>query len=136
MSLHQGAALALDTADEVKGVWLAIPRDMAACAENIVLAGDARAPNLWRTISAERGVTTGHVAGGGLTALSDFGIAISLYPHTRVISVRVIAAPAWRGQRMWDGAQIERLRIASTLWPLVAAAARDCNLSTYQRSAR
>ncbi len=136
--MHSNAATVLPlTADAaVEGVWLAIPRDKPACAASIVLAGDPRAPNLWRSISAEHGLTTGHVAGGGLTALSDFGIAVSLYPHTKVISVRVIASPAWRGQRVWAGALIERLRIASTLWPLVATAARSCNLQTYQRGGR
>lgn len=136
MSTNAAAALPLAADDRVEGVWLAIPRAKSARAENIVLAGDPRAPGLWRSISAEHGLTTGHVAGGGLTALSDFGIAVSLYPHTKVISVRVVASPAWRGQRVWAGALIERLRIASTFWPLVAAAARSCNLQTYQRGGR
>lgn len=130
------AALALSAADRVPGVWLAVPRGLLARAEHIVLAGDPRAPDAWRTISAEHGLVTGRVSAGGLTPLSDFGIAVSLYPHTKVISVRVVGSPAWRGQRVWGGPLIERLRIASTLWPLVSAAARECNLHTYQRGSR
>lgn len=129
--------LTLPLEAQLTGPWLAIPNGAPARIGFLALVGDPALPGRWRSIDAEQPIQTGPTAPHArLTPLSDFGIACQLYPHTRVLSVRVVGSPAWKHQRAWDGAMVERVRIPAALWPLVAAAARDCNLQTYQRGGR
>ncbi|HRE44064.1 MAG TPA: hypothetical protein PKY87_08845 [Terricaulis sp.] len=129
--------LTLPAEAAITGPWLAIPSGAPARVGFLALVGDPALQGRWRSIDAEQPIQTGPTAPAAkLTPLSDFGIACQLYPHTRVLSVRVVASPAWKHQRAWDGALVERVRVPAPLWPLVAAAARDCNLQTYQRGGR
>lgn len=116
------------------GPWLAIPADARAEIGAIVLAGDPRAPKLWRRLDADRPTSHGEIAGARLTPLSDFGVFCTLYPHSRVLSVWVDGISRARrfgpnaGEHWpWEGKRCDRIRIARGAVELLKAAVADCN---------
>jgi hypothetical protein len=130
------AAAPLTLTRRFDGPWLAIRRVSVAEIHSIVLAGDPRAPDIWRRIDADQPVETGRVAEAQLTPLADFGVFCSLYPHSRVLSVyRATISRAHRpglpsghgAHWPWEGKRCDRIKIERSMWDLVAAAAKDCN---------
>lgn len=116
------------------GPWLAVRDATPAEAASIVLAGDERCPDIWRRIDAEQEVLTGSVRDGHLTPLRDFGVACTIYPHSRVLSIyRVTLSRARRfghpagGIVCWEGERVQRVKFPRTLVEQLKAAVKDCN---------
>jgi hypothetical protein len=116
------------------GPWLAIRHGDTAEITSLVIAGDPRAPKLWRRIDADQPVETGNIETARLTPLSDFAVLCSLYPHSRVLSVWMGGISRAKrfghtagGHWPWEGARCDRIKVPRNLWDLVAAAAKDCN---------
>lgn len=118
----------------VDGPWLAVRAATPAEAASIVLVGDERCPDIWRRIDADQPVLTGDIRDGHLTPLRDFGVACTLYPHSRVLSVyRVTLSRARRfghpagGIVCWEGERVQRLKFPRTIVEQLKAAVKDCN---------
>lgn len=122
------------------GPWLGVPSAAIPEAASVVLAGDPKAPGIWRSIDCDAPITTGPIETARLIPLADFTIGVTLYKHTRVISLvkRGISRARRHGHPAggavdWAGPRVERIRIARTLWPLVEEAAKDCNMALVAR---
>lgn len=128
------AAAALVLTDRLDGPWLGIRHGASAEASAIVLAGDPRAPRAWRRIDAGQPMETGSLDSVGVTPLSAFGVSVTLYAKTRVLSVwrhgrsfaRQYGHPAG-GVWEWAGQKVDRIRIERGIIDLVAIAAKQCN---------
>lgn len=117
-----------------EGPWLAIRHGSLAVSESIVLVGDPRAPGMWRRVNAAAPAEVGRIENTQLTPLSDFGVSVTLYSHSRVLSVwrsGLSRAKRYHTREHWDweGARIERLRVerSPAIVDLLRDAARDCN---------
>lgn len=138
MNMQSSAQVApLTLTERVKGPWLAIRAGQPAEARSIVLVSeDECGRSIWRAIDIEAPALAGFTFGHCLTALADFGISVTMYRHTRVLSV-------WRSGRSrarfhnhpagglvhWAGPDCDRIKLPhlhSTL-EAIADAARDCN---------
>lgn len=134
------APLALKARDRIDGPWLAVLADKPPEAAAVVLCGDPRAPQTWRSLDDDAPLRVGRAAHASLIALSDFAVACTLYPHSRVVALVKSGISRARRQGLrhaepiqWAGARVERIRVARSLWPLVAAAAKDNNLALIAR---
>jgi len=124
----------LTLTNRVRGPWLAIPHDAEAGVASIVLAGDERCPDMWRRVDAGQPVAAGKINGAHLMPLSTFGIACSIYPHSRVLSVYRIGMSRARrfghpagGYWAREGAGIQRIKFPRTIVEQLKAAVKDCN---------
>lgn len=104
--------------------WLGVRRDWPATADSIALIGDPRAPGLYQIIDADQAGACGLLGRAELTPLEHFGVACTLYPHGKIVSVRIDAFARARCPLVWHGPDSDRIRVAPKLWDLVAAAVK------------
>lgn len=121
----------------VDGPWLAIPDDLPAEADSIVLVDDPRSVGFWKRIAAHAPAEAGKLGDRRLIPLAHFGVAATFYRHTRVVSVYRIGisrARNWFNEpRAWTGARVDRLKLVATAATLDAIAAAVIDTNTLGR---
>lgn len=118
----------------VHGPWLAVRHATTAEVASLVLVGDERCPDMWRRIDTDQPVEAGKVADAHLMPLTEFGVAASIYPHSRVLSVYRIGMSRARrfghpagGYWAWEGEGIQRVKFPRGMVEALKLAVKDCN---------
>lgn len=123
-NLKPGAPLVLT--DPIDTPWLAIRAADDPIINALVLVEPVA--GIWRRIE-DGFVESGRISFDRLTPLADFGMAVTLYPKTGVLSLLRVG-PSRRGAREWKGAKGESIRFPRTLRQKLEAAVRECNAET------
>ena len=138
-TINRSAPLPLT--DRVDGPWLAIREGTRAESASIVLAGDPRAPTIWRSIDAAVApVVLGRIEHARLIPLADFGVCCTLYSRSHQLSVwcvgRSHARRAAGAPWPWVGLRVERLNVQRDPFALelLRDAVRECNASARVRA--
>lgn len=104
-------------------VWLGVRTRLPASAAMIVLVSHHANALRWQLIDDEAPLPrTGFAALGEIRPLHECSVALTVYPKTRVLSVRRVTSSA-----RWSGQAVDRIRVRVSLWADVEALVRAEN---------